>query len=119
MDFDMDIDMDNLDDLPDLSLNPSQMSEASDAPSLLREDSNIVSPTGRKGALRTLSNVKEEEEDSEEEKHEEPALMAGLQLPAWPPMQWGFNLGALEGLEDFEDGMDIDDEVMGLPQLSL
>jgi len=31
---DLDIDMENLDDLPELSLNPSAMSEASDTPSL-------------------------------------------------------------------------------------
>ena len=32
--MDLDIDMENLDNLPELSLGPSQMSEASDGPSL-------------------------------------------------------------------------------------
>ena len=34
MEMDLDIDMENLDDLPELSLNPSAMSEVSDTPSL-------------------------------------------------------------------------------------
>ena len=115
MDIDMD-DLDNLDNIPDLTLGKG--TESMDdlvSPPLKQQCSSTsdIHVPERKQTLGGLSNVKEEEEEKEEE--------PGISLASLNPAPHKPGLALLDDpgdLEDFEDGMDMDlDDIPGLGNL--